>query len=406
MGKDDECEVNHAKNLKGIAVLPSELDKHKMLLNLDNGTCNLVTCEVAPPEREHLITKLAPIKFDPEAKCPIWLEFLEKIMGGNATLINFLQKTVGYTLTGNITEQCMFILYGDGSNGKSTFTNTIAALLGEDYVKNTPTQTLMARKNEGIPNDVAALQGARMVIESEGEQGQRLAESQIKRMTGGDDIAARFMRGEFFSFTPEFKIYYFTNHKPQIRGTDEGIWRRIRLIPFTVKIHDNEKDPNLSEKLRAELSGILNWGLAGCLKWQEEGLGYPDEIRAATETFRAEMNVVGRFLEDRYERVTNSRVKYSDVYALFKLWCAEYGEYVIASNLFSQKLGELDLKSRRSDSGGATEIHGLKLIEIPDVVSEINRANATSAFVSIGGEVILSSGSVTSEGDDLSYDDF
>ena len=368
--------VNHAKHFKELAVLPNQLDNYKMLLNLENGTFDLEKGVLMPPQREHFITKLAPVKYDPEAKCPNWTAFLEKITGGNTTLIEFLQRVAGYTLTGNTNEQCMFILYGDGSNGKSTFTNTLAALLGEDYVKNTPTQTLMARKNEGIPNDLAALQGARMVIASEGEQGQALAESRIKTMTGGDAISARFLHGEFFSYKPEFKIFFFSNHKPDIKGIDEGIWRRIRLIPFVVKISDEEKDPQLPEKLRAELPGIFNWALEGCRNWQMSGLGYPDVVRAATESYRSEMNVVARFIEDSCERAKGYRVSLQSLYDRYKDWCKDNGEKECSKNQFSQNLSKLDFKSRRSGPNGCNEIHGLRSIEQPNVVDEVNALNA------------------------------
>jgi putative DNA primase/helicase len=258
--------IEHAKSLHGISILPDKFDRPQWILNVENGTIDLKTGKLMPHRREDLITKLAQVTLDPYAKCPTWDGFLHKIMSGNKNIIDFLQRVIGYSLTGSTREQCLFILHGNGANGKSTFLKTISDMLGNDYVTNTPTQTLMVRRGESIPNDIAALKGARLVTAVEAEEGQKLAESLVKSMTGGDKMTARFMRGEFFSFEPEFKIFLATNHKPQISGTDKAIWRRIYLIPFEVTIPDKEKDPDFPDKLREELPGILNWAIEGCLQ--------------------------------------------------------------------------------------------------------------------------------------------
>ena len=247
---------------------------------------------------EHFITKLAPVNFEPDAACPRWLEFLSRIMDGNEQLIDFLQRAVGYALTGETSEQCLFIFYGSGANGKSTFLQTMSYVLG-DYSMSTPTETLLVKRRGAIPNDVARLKGARFVIACEADAENRLAESLIKQMTGGDTISARFLHQEWFDFEPTHKVFFGTNHKPVIKGTDYAIWRRIRLVPFEITIPEGERDKNLPEKLKAEADGILAWAVQGCLVWQQQGLGVPEEVKAATDSYREEMDILGEFLKDR-----------------------------------------------------------------------------------------------------------
>lgn len=206
-----------------------------------------------------------------------------------------MQKAVGYSLTGSTEEQCLFILHGTGANGKSTFLNTISTMLG-DYARQTPTDALLVKRGDGLSNDVARLHGARLVSAVEVEGGRRLAEAQVKQLTGGDLIAARFLYQEFFEFRPAFKLFLGVNHTPVIQGTDHGIWRRIHLVPFTVTIAKEDQDKRLGEKLRAERSGILRWAVEGGLAWQAEGLEPPLVVSMATEEYRAEMAILARFL--------------------------------------------------------------------------------------------------------------
>jgi putative DNA primase/helicase len=274
---------------QGYPVIPEHLDQDPWLFNVENGTIDLKTGELRPHERGALITKLAPVQYDREAECPTWWKFLMRIFNGNLALIEFLQKAVGYALTGSTREQCLFFLHGLGANGKSTLLEIIHTLLG-DYAHRTSSETFLIKKSGGIPNDVAALRGARLVGAVEVESGRRLAEVLIKEMTGGDRISARFLHAEWFDFKPEFKIFLAANHKPVIRGTDHAIWRRIHLIPFNVQIPKPEQDRDLPEKLKAELPGILNWALEGCQMWQLYGLEPPAEVQAATQDYREEMD--------------------------------------------------------------------------------------------------------------------
>ncbi|MDR3587511.1 MAG: phage/plasmid primase, P4 family [Desulfosporosinus sp.] len=354
--------IETSKSINGIPVLPDDLDKHLWALNVNNGEIDLKTGKLLEHKRENLITKLAPVTYDPNAKCPTWESFLRRIMNGNTSLIGFLQRAIGYSLTGDTGEQCLFILYGAGANGKSVFLDTVSALFGEDYAQNTPASTLMVRRNEGIPNDIAALKGARLITAIEAEEGQRLAESLVKSMTGGDKMTARFMRGEFFSFIPEFKLFLATNHKPQIKGTDHAIWRRINLIPFEVTIPTEERDRNLPLKLRKELSGILNWTLEGCLQWQKEGLGIPDEVKVATNFYRDEMDVIGDFLADRCLITPAARVENKDLRMAYERWCDVNGERAITQKAFSTRLIDRGFVSSRSGANGRRAWPGIGLV--------------------------------------------
>ena len=207
---------------------------------------------------------MAPVEFDPEAACPTFRAFLETIFANNENITEFLQRVLGYALTGNTREQIVNILCGTGSNGKSTLLGVIADILG-DYAAQIESSTLMVKRGESINNDIARLAGRRFVSAIEAEAGKRLAESLVKTMSGGDRIVARFLHKEFFEFKPEFKVFLATNHRPRIYGTDHAIWRRIRLVPFDVVIPDDEQDSTLPEKLRRELPGVLAWMVSGCL---------------------------------------------------------------------------------------------------------------------------------------------
>ncbi|MEC1100635.1 DNA primase family protein, partial [Bacillus paralicheniformis] len=266
-----------------VSVRKQELDSHKYLFNCDNGVIDLKTGELLPHDRDLLFTKISPVSYQPDADCPNWKAFLESIFiddrgAPNYEIIDFMQKAIGYSLTGDTTEQVMFFLFGNGRNGKSTFINTVQHLFG-DYGRQTNSDTFIKKKNDSaINNDIARLDGARFVSAVESEEGQQLSESLVKQITGGEKMSARFLRQEYFEFTPEFKVFFTTNHKPIVKGSDEGIWRRIRLIPFTVTIPKEKVDKKLPQKLSAEMPGILRWAIEGCLKWQKEGLGEPEAI--------------------------------------------------------------------------------------------------------------------------------
>jgi putative DNA primase/helicase len=337
-----------------------DLDRDPWLLNVLNGTLNLKTGKLHPHRREDRTTKLAPVAFDPEAEAPTWWKFLRRIMGDNLDLINFLQKAVGYALTGSTREQCLFILYGLGENGKSTFLETIKELLG-DYAQDTNTETFMLKKNQTIPNDIAALRGARFVKAVEVEGNRRMAEVLIKQMTGGDTLSARFLHQEFFSFKPAFKIFLGVNHKPMIRGTDWAIWRRIRLIPFTVQIPKIEQDKDLPEKLKAELPGILTWALEGCLAWQDDGLDPPEEVEKATQEYREEMDALGEWLAECCIVAPGASDPAKDLYNSYVEWAEANGEKrPLSQRIFGGSLRERGFQQGKS-TGGARLWYGIRL---------------------------------------------
>jgi putative DNA primase/helicase len=333
-----------------IPVEPHQLDTHPWLLNLQNGTLDLRNNELAPHRQDDYQTYYINTPYNPKACSPNWIKFLNRVTNNDTQLMDYLQKAIGYCLTGNVTEQCLFFLYGTGQNGKTTFVETLQALLGE-YAISTSINTLLAKNYQGIPNDIASLKGARLVVTSEVPEGKRLNESLVKDLTGGDTISARFMHADFFNFKPQFKLFMFGNHKPVIHGTDEGIWRRMRLIPFTVTITQKERDEHLAEKLINELPGILTWAIEGCALWQRYGLGMPDCVRKATASYRDEMDAVGAFIAECC--VVDRRVKVTakNLYEVYLRWCEENGEKAIAQRRFGMSLTEKGFENGRGTKG-------------------------------------------------------
>jgi len=267
-----EALLKLARSEPGIPILPDALDSDPWSLNCLNGTLDLRTTELRPHRREDLLTKLCPVAYDPKADCPLWLGFLREIMGGEEDLLRYLRRAVGMSITGMVLDHVLLFLYGTGANGKSTFLGTMQELIGPDYAIKATTDLLMVRKGEAHPTERADLHGKRFVSCVEAGEGRRLAEALVKELTGGDRVRARRMREDFWEFSPSHKIWLAANHKPVVRGTDHAIWRRIKLVPFTVTIPDHQQDRDLPNKLKGELSGILNWAVMGCTEWQAEGL--------------------------------------------------------------------------------------------------------------------------------------
>jgi putative DNA primase/helicase len=344
-----------------VPVMPDELDASPDLLNTESGTIELRTGELREHRREDLITKLAPAEYRPDALAPAWEAFLERVLPGEE-LREFVQRASGYSATGDVSEQCMFINHGSGANGKSTFQEAIAAALG-DYAMRAPTEMLLTKRSGGIPNDIARLKGSRFVASSETEEGRRLAESLIKDLTGQDTVTARFLWAELFEFTPTHKLWLSTNHKPEIRGTDNAIWRRIRLIPWSVTIPPAEQNKKLPATLRREIAGILAWIVRGCLEWRREGLQAPDEVRRATGQYRAEMDVLAGFLAECCELDTGHWEYAKDLYECYKRWCDENGERPEPQRKFGGRLGERGFQRDRGGSRGAGIWRGVRLTE-------------------------------------------
>ena len=340
---------------------PDEFDSAPWLLNAPNGTVDLRTGELREHRREDLLTKMAGAAYNPTAAAPTWAATLEHALPSQA-LRWFFKKLAGYAFSGDVSEHILAVLYGTGANGKSTILNALLAAAG-DYGMQAAPDLLVAKKGSH-PTEVADLFGMRLVASIEVEDGRRLAESLVKQLTGGDKVRARRMRQDFWQFDPTHKVFMAVNHKPEIRGTDTAIWRRLRLIPFEQTIPPAEQDKKLPQKLEAELPGILRWALEGCLEWQREGLQAPEEVRKATGAYRSEMDVIGAFLQDECEIGHEFREPFTTLYKRYEEWCEEGGERAETRRKFNARLKERGrFEARRSGPGGSNEWHGLRLLK-------------------------------------------
>lgn len=350
-----------AKCDQRIIVSRSALDSDPFLLGVPNGVIELRTGIFRKGLREDLVTKRAGAAYVPSATCPRWLAFLDEVLGGDAELIAYVQAFVGYTLTGDVSGQCFIFLFGYGKNGKSVFTEILQALLRE-YGQRAPQSLLTASHNGHEPrNEIARLHGARLVVGSETEEGARLAESRIKDLTGGDTLTGRLLYAEAFDFKARLKLWLFGNHKPEIRGTDDGIWRRVRLIPFTVKIPEARRDTQLQAKLTGELSGILNWALEGTRRFLASGLIAPQAVIAASADYRDEEDLLGDFIRDEIEHDPDSRIDTGDVFSRYKEWADRYGlRHPLNRRTLTKRLGEHGLRSVKTHGKNCWEGIALK----------------------------------------------
>lgn len=342
--------IGLCKMTEQIKVRSDNLDTDNYLFNTKNCSINLTTYTAKDSEQNDFATKCSNVIYDPNAECPTWEKFLMQIFNNDYELIDYVQKAIGYSLSGDVSEQCLFIMWGCGANGKSTFLNTIQEILG-DYSCSASTDSFM-KKNGDQSNDIARLRGMRLVTTSEVEQGEALSESLIKQITGEDELTARFLYGEYFSFRPTFKIFMATNHKPKIKGSDNGIWRRIKLIPFTVTIPPEQRDKNLGAKLKAEASGILNWMLRGYAKWKEEGLKDPAVVREANEEYRDDMDSVGAFIREclNVDATNQMRLPNKNIYEVYLKWTSENNESPLTQKGLATRLQEKGF-SKKSSNG-------------------------------------------------------
>jgi putative DNA primase/helicase len=364
--------LQHAQSEPGIACYEAVFDADPWLLNCANGIVDLRTGVRRDPDRAALLTKRTPVAYDPQARAPRWNAFLRSTFAGQCELIAFVQRAVGYSLTASTREQVMFLLYGTGANGKSTFLNTLQAVLG-DYAQTAETSMLLAKSQDGGPtNDLAGLVGARLVVTAESDEGKRLGVALIKKLTGGDRMRVRFLHKEFFEFDPTFKIWFATNHKPRIPDTDYAIWRRLLLIPFTQTFTPADRakpgaliaDPTLVEALAAEAPGILAWAVAGARAWQAQGLRPPADVLAATAVYRDEQDLLRTFLRERC-RTTDAmhdRATVDLLYNNYREWAKEVGEQPWSKRQLSQKLKERGYENVRS-TGGTYFWNGLAIQE-------------------------------------------
>ncbi len=327
---------------------PDDFDRDTMLLNCANGTLDLRTGQLRPHDRADMITKLSPVAFDPDAKAPVWGKTISRALPEYA-LRKFVQRALGHSLTGDNSEHALFVAHGGGSNSKSTILEAAMDCMG-NYAT-VSAEDVLVDKAGGHPTDVADLAGSRLVVASEVKEGAKLDEPKIKRMTGDRTLKARRMREDFWEFPKTFKIFMPVNHKPTIEGTDHGIWRRIKLIPFGVTIPKAEQDPRLPERLRMELPGILAWLVRGCLRWQREGLGEPEAVTAATNAYKEEMDTLAAFLFERCVIEPGASVGATDLFDAYKTWCGDSNESAGTQKTFGRKMGERGFEKKRTKAG-------------------------------------------------------
>ena len=332
-----------------LGVRHTELDQNRWLLNFKNGTLDLRSGTLHPHQRNDWITKLIPFDYDARADCPRFKKFMGEITGSNSQLTEFIQRALGYSLTGVTDEQCLFIAHGEGANGKSTLLNLFRDLLA-GYAVNTPVHTFLAKKHDsGTSNDLVRLRGARFVTASEAEANQRLAESLLKRFTGGDPITARGLYKEFIEFTPNFKLWWATNHKPKIAGDDPALSRRIHLIPFDFVIPEKDRDPELPNKLKAEAQGILAWAVKGCLDWKTNRLNPPPVVTNATTTYLNEMDDVRQFLSDCVKKLPFGNVPKGEMFEAYTRWSKDNGGQSLTKNALGARLKKLEYQDGKNN---------------------------------------------------------
>jgi len=320
----------------------TQFDADQWLLNVRNGTVDLRTGKLQQHRREDLIAKLCPVVYDPGEACPVWNGFISDIMGGNAELIAYLQRLIGYALTGSIREHVLGFFFGGGSNGKTTFLGAIRHVLGS-YAGHATRGILFPHKNEH-PTELTDLCGRRFVTCAEVEEHDAFDEARLKDLTGGEPIKGHRMREDFWEFRPTHKLFLAGNHKPNVRGTDDGIWRRIRLIPFMVTIADGKKDKDLPAKLEAEAAGILAWAVRGCVEWQRIGLGDPMAVREATAEYRKDSDLLGDFCSSRLTFDPSGRLEKSTLTGLLKAWAEDLGIKVPGSKIVAARMRVLGAK--------------------------------------------------------------
>jgi putative DNA primase/helicase len=351
--------VSLARAAVQIAANVDQWDADPWQLNTPQGVVDLKgdgICQIRPRDYHTKSTAVAPSNDG----CPLWLGFLDRITGGDRDLQTFLQRMAGYCLTGSTQEHALFFLYGTGANGKTVFLNTLLRIL-DSYARTAAIETFTETHNERHPTDLAMLRGARLVSATETEQGRRWSEAKIKALTGGDRIVARFMRQDFFEYTPQFKLVIAGNHKPGLRAVDEAIRRRLHLIPFNVTIPPDERDSKLAEKLEAEWPGILQWMIDGCHMWLEQGLAPPEIVRVATDDYLEAEDTLSAWLDERCEIDPQAWTPRAELWASWKDYATRTGEYVGSQKALTQNLERHGFRYHRQGSARTRGFCGLRL---------------------------------------------
>jgi putative DNA primase/helicase len=352
-----------ARSDRRLAAVIDQWDADPWLLNTPDGVIDLRTGERHMHRAEDYQTKITAV--GPWGGCPRFLAFLSRITAGDSELIVYLQRVFGYALTGSTREHALFFGHGSGANGKSVLLSTVSGVLG-DYHKTAPLEAFIATNGDRIPNDIAGLRGARLVTATETEEGRRWAEAKIKSLTGGDKIAARFMRAEWFEFLPAFKLVIAGNHKPSLRSVDESIRRRFHLIPFAVTVPEGERDPDLTEKLKAEWPGILAWLIEGCLEWQTEGLRQPQAVREATDAYLTAEDSLTAWIDEACEREPTAWEPANTLFRSWTNWANSAGEHPGSAKRFSLALETRGFQHcRRRPIAGANPLWGFDGLRLP-----------------------------------------
>ncbi len=350
--------IELAQSEPGIALRSSDLDKSPWLFNCANGTINLRTGELRQHDPADHITKISPVRYDPDARSDLWDGFLRETTGGDDELAAFLQRTAGYSLSGDTSEEKLFLVHGPEATGKSTFIEAIKATLG-DFATTADFATFLRQRNDGPRNDIARLAGSRLVVSIEVEEGRKLAEGLVKSLTGGDTIACRFLYRESFEYLPAFKLWLVANHAPSVNADDGAIWRRIVRIPFERMVPVERRDPTVKLRLRDPAESgpaILAWAVKGFLDWQRDGLRIPTSVTQATADYRSGEDVLGHFIDDRCITHPNVSVEATQLYRVYKGWCDEAGEKPMTQTAFGRRLKDRGFRGDRLRSGRACRL--------------------------------------------------
>jgi putative DNA primase/helicase len=350
-----------ARSDRRLAATVDQWDRDPALLNTPDGVVDLRTGVLRPHERTDHCTKITAVgPAAPGTPCPMWMHFHQRVTNGDQDLIAFLRRMAGYALTGFTKEHALFFAYGTGRNGKGVFTNTLTGIMGT-YAAVASMETFTASKTPQHPTDLAMLRGARLVTAQETEEGRQWAESKIKTLTGGDPVTARFMKKDFFTYQPQFKLLIAGNHKPGIRGVDEAIKARLNLIHFKVTIPPEERDRDLPDKLKTEWAAILRWAIDGCLEWQQLGLDQPVSVRDATEEYLSQEDSIAIWLDECCVQQERARENTAELYASWKVWAERTGEQPGTSKRLSQAMQARGFTPKREPGTGKRGFDGIRL---------------------------------------------
>lgn len=352
------------RQLRAILLLSmSALDAHPHYLNVANGTVDLRSAEMMPHAREHYITQQSPVEWDPDAKCPTWDAFLRTVMGGDALLVLYLQRLVGYSCSGSVEEELLLFLYGSGANGKSTFLNAMKLVMG-DYACSAPRGLLMIQKQQQHETEFARLLGKRVATGAEVGDGQRFDEAKIKDLTGRDTIACRRMNEDHWDLYPTHKLWLAGNYKPTIVGVDPAIWRRIRVVPFIITIPVEQRDKSLSEQLRNEAPGILRWAVNGYLEWKRIGLEEPEAVRAATAEYHDESDHLGQFFRETCAFEPAAKIPRAELRESYERWAKESGHEPWGGKKIAARLREHGVVSCDIRTSNGRKVNGWRGVRL------------------------------------------